>query len=292
MEPLKKETPEIKPGLYDLTNAEYHSSAGISASHLKELEKSPKHYQAWLEKPKECNEAMLIGKAVHSLFLEPQQFAKEFAFAPECDKRTKEGKELYASFLSSITNQEIISPATAEIINSVFPALIDQVSTSKILTALFKGTKEKSFYWTDPDTGLLCKCRPDCLTDLGVITDLKTTYDASPGAYSAQIGKMRYFMQAAFYLDGVRHAVQQSNAQVNFQSPKAFVLVPIETSAPHGIAMYQLDEQAIELGRSLYKKLLALYASCASQKSWPGYSQKIETVSLPNWVFYNYKETK
>ena len=43
--------------------------------------------------------ALVLGKALHCRVFEPAEFGKRYAIAPSVDKRTKEGKELYADFV-------------------------------------------------------------------------------------------------------------------------------------------------------------------------------------------------
>lgn len=283
------EPKHLEPGIHDLTNKEYHSSLGVSSSHFEELLKSPLHYKTWLTAEKKTSDEMLIGKAVHALFLDPTTFEKEFVIAPKVDRRTTVGKAEYAEFEKSVNDREILNKEVMEIVNNVTTSLKRQAEESQILTRLFTGIKEKSFYWKDVDTGVLCKVRPDCLTDIGVIADLKTTFDASESAYAAQIGKMRYYIQAAFYIDGVNETIRQTGVNLNIKLIDSFILVPVEREAPHGIGVYALDAQAIGLGRRLYKKMLELYAKCEREGKWEGYELKPKVIELPKWVYFSEK---
>ncbi|WP_010597300.1 PD-(D/E)XK nuclease-like domain-containing protein [Rickettsiella massiliensis] len=42
---------------------------------------------------------------------------------------------------------------------------------------------EQSLYWKDPNTGILCKCRPDILRS-SLVADLKTAQDGSAWSFS------------------------------------------------------------------------------------------------------------
>jgi exodeoxyribonuclease VIII len=54
--------------------------------------------------------------------------------------------------------------------------------------------------------GALVRCRPDWYHPGGLILDVKSCQDASPAAFAKDIARYRYDMQAAFYLDVMRHA--------------------------------------------------------------------------------------
>lgn len=142
------------------------------------------------------------------------------------------------------------------------------------------GTPEQSLYWTDPDTGVMCRCRPDWLKelpDLTVAVDLKTTKDASPDAASKTIGDYGYHQQAAFYLDGIQAALQK---------PARFVFVFIDKRAPHLITVRELSEADTAIGRAKNRRALRIYADCTKTGIWPDWTgpvDEIPTISLPTW---------
>lgn len=170
-------------------NADYHRHAAISASHLKEIERSPQHYWARFVDPNRIEPtptpAMQLGTAVHAQILELNRFDEIVAVAPEgIDRRTKVGKESWAAFESEAKGKVVISRDDAAIVSAMGRAVFSHPAAAMLLA--FKGKAETSWFWTDEKTGLECKCRPDWLLDDGsVIVDLKTTEDASLGGFSA-----------------------------------------------------------------------------------------------------------
>lgn len=83
-----------------MTNKEYREAEGISRSDLFKISRSPKHFKYEQENPAEQSKALLFGIALHSYVLEPEKFKEEYAIIPNCDKRTKAGKETYRQFLA------------------------------------------------------------------------------------------------------------------------------------------------------------------------------------------------
>jgi exodeoxyribonuclease VIII len=142
------------------------------------------------------------------------------------------------------------------------------------------GKAERSVYWIDEATGELCRCRPDFWREDDIVVDLKTTEDASPEGFGKSIANWSYDTQDAFYRDGC--------AAVG-KPLRAFVFLAVEKSArvvegqPLGVAVYQLDEAGRDLGRAKYRADLATYAQCKATNKWPCYSDKLETISLPQW---------
>lgn len=140
------------------------------------------------------------------------------------------------------------------------------------------GLPEQSVYWVDAITGELCRCRPDWWHQDArgdILVDLKTTEDASPEGFARSVAKWRYHVQAAMYSDGVEAATGRK--------PRAFVFIAVEKKAPHAVGVYALDAASIDAGRVEYRADLSRYAECRATGVWPGYSDKIQPISLPVW---------
>jgi hypothetical protein len=146
--------------------------------------------------------------------------------------------------------------------------------------ALSLGKAELSAFWTDPDTGIKCKCRPDFLMSNGEtltgILDVKSTLDASSSGFSRSIGKFGYDIQAAFYIDGVK-------AVTGLELP--FFYLAAEKTAPHAVAMYRASDAMVETGRKKYRAALELLQWCRETGQYPAYQPfgDIETIELSKW---------
>lgn len=137
------------------------------------------------------------------------------------------------------------------------------------------GKAEVSVYWRDAMTGELCRCRPDWWRDDDVLVDLKTTDDASPEGFAKSMANWRYDVQDPFYRDGVKAATGRE--------VRAFVFVAVEKKPPFAVGVYVLDSESVELGRAQYRADLRTYAECIRTGVWPGYGEKIQTISMPAW---------
>jgi exodeoxyribonuclease VIII len=137
------------------------------------------------------------------------------------------------------------------------------------------GTPELSAYWTDAETGLLCKCRPDWLA-MPLIVDLKSTEDASADGFQRSAWNWRYWVQAAWYMDGVQQATGQR--------VDAFVFGAFEKAPPYACAFYFADEAMLDMGRKEYRRLLRILADCMSSDKWPGYDTDVRALGVPLWA--------
>lgn len=171
-------------------------------------------------------------------------------------------------------HRTILNPEQWKTIHAMRDALMAHPAANALLTGI-KGKAEKSVYWIDATTGVLCRCRPDWWRDDNLIVDLKTTEDASPEGFARSIAKFRYDVQDAFYTDGVQQATGKR--------PKAFVFIAVEKKPPYGVGVYVLDAETKDLGRAQYQHDLRVYAECVRSGVWPGYGDKIQTISLPGW---------
>lgn len=258
---------------------DYHKGPGTSKSQLYQFAKSPAHYLASLTTPRKETPAMRIGSIFHGMILEPERV--KIAVAPVCDKRTKDGKATWEAFCIENAGAEIVTADEGEMLNGMAASIKAHPAASALLAGA--GTAEGSCFWFDERSGELCRCRPDFYReDLGIVVDLKSTEDASPKEFARSIANYRYHMQSAFYQDGVEAATGDFI--------KGFVFVAVEKRPPYAVAVYQLDMQGVEAGRVEYKRLLLDLADCKAAKKFPGYSDRIETISMPAWSikeFYN-----
>lgn len=265
-------------GKYDnISLHEYHRMKGWSKSALDIIDKSPAHYLAWLRSEKESTPAQAFGSALHCAVLTPKLYEEQYAIAPECDKRTKTGKELYQDFLEKSAGKTPITSDQAAKIEEMKAALIAHPVAAPLLT---NGEAEQSFFWIDPRTGLLCKCRPDYLRYDGICIDIKTTEDARFKAFQRSSYSYRYHVQGAYFTDGIFQATQKECSD--------FVIIAIEKEPPYGIMVYRLDDLAIDTGRVSYEMNLD------TAKNFKEHPEKYTTVypesespvelSLPAWA--------
>lgn len=143
-----------------------------------------------------------------------------------------------------------------------------------------------------------------------IIGDLKTTEDASPEGFAKSIANWRYDVQHAYYMDGTRLALEQGKCNPPQEGkaelsvywtdpvtgvlcrcrpdfwrgyPKHFAFIAVEKKPPYAVGVYVLDSEGVEIGRAQYQHDLRVYAECVRTGVWPGYGDKIQTISLPAW---------
>lgn len=267
-------TTYMAPGM---SGAEYHAHPAFSSGFLKRLKQSPMHADHARRNPPEPTAAMTFGTALHTALLEPGRFAAEYVTMPEgLDRRTKEGKALYAELIASgratITHDE--SEMIAEMIRAAH-------THPEVPGLLRDGLPEPSIFTTLH--GQPVKVRPDLFLRPcaghpgGLLVDVKTTGDASPAEFGRTAWRLGYHIQAALYVDAVH---QLTRAPV----PPDWMWLAIERDAPHGVALYSADPGLIEIGRREVAELLELAGECTATGIWPGYPTDVEPLQAPAWA--------
>jgi len=255
-----------------MTNKEYHSLESISASDLKAIAECPAKWHYNKSNLKEETDAMRQGTAIHTAILEPHLYDEQIAVLSKIDRRTKAGKDAYAEFVESSKEKTIITQDQNEIAQSCKDSVMADNIASQLLTHN-EALIEQSLFWTDPETGIECRTRPDYIGN--AVIDIKSTRNASPQSFMRDAYNMQYHIQAAFYLDGVR---------ANGMEINKFVFIVIEKDAPFIVQTYVADDAFIERGREDYKKALETLVRCRETGKYPAYETGIQTLELPKWI--------
>lgn len=263
------------PGIYpDIPHDVYHSMHDyVSNSYLSRLNKCP----AAAKVPQEETPALLLGRAVHCYVLEGEdEFFKNFCVAPEVKKRTNGGKAAWAEFCAANPGKDVITSAEMQTLVAMRESVYQHPFARMILA---EGISEQTVLWTDANTGIKCKCRPDRIPSngAGVLVDLKTTGDAGERGFLHSVVNYGYARQAAFYLDGYNAA---TGADAD-----AFIFIAVEKVAPYRVEIYELDPEFIEWGRMDYQRLLQIELQCREQKQYPNrQSNELITLYKPKYL--------
>lgn len=268
---MSQEVTVIENELLDMSNEEYHSHTEyIGSSQIKQLLKNP--YLFFHPQLQEHKDVFDIGSAIHCLLLEPENFEKEFAVAPKCDKRTTKGKNDWMQFCQENEGKIVISEDDFFNICELQKAVL---AIPEVVKLLRNGVSEKSFFTTLED-GTKAKARPDRLRDDKIVIDVKSCRDASPDAFKRDIAKYGYHIQDAYYTDVL--------------GAKGFVFLAIEKEPPYMVGIYQLDPVAKDRGRELIQKAL-LITKQGEKYQTPLYTGNdgavIQTLTLPAYAFYD-----
>jgi hypothetical protein len=261
-------------GIKTISFSDYRALDRVNIHALTHLEKSPLHFKHSVTTYSDPTPAMRFGTACHIAALEPDRFCDLVVCEPmDINKKTKAGREEYAAWLASLDDEVVvISDEDYQRVLDVRDALYQHPVVRKCLSV--PGQSECTALFSR--AGVDCKARIDRLPgdELPVVFDLKTAQNASPADFAKACVNFKYHYQADFYL----HAVRALGID-----KRHFIIGVVESQPPHGVAVYELNNEAMAHAQARVDALLEQYRTC---QDWNrGYSRKVETLALPPWAF-------
>lgn len=297
-----------KPGIYNMSAADYHAGPGVSKSNLDLVHECPALLEWSRNAPTDddTKSAVNIGTAFHALVLEPDVFSREYVvdFCPpdsaissvedlkgalsvrnvefkasaskaaltkillDADPEAPVTDALHEEWRKGVNGRTVLSAAEWKKLDLMRGSLMAHPMARWFVEA--EGKSEQNFYAYDDDTSELIRSRMDrTLSGRPIIVDLKTTGDIKRFEYSVQ--DYRYYVQDAFYTD-----IYQ---KVNGEKPNFVFLVvsTVRDRCRYPVRVLKLPPEQAQMGREEYHEDLRKYAECKATGVWAG----IEFISLP-----------
>lgn len=274
IEPIdyKDLTPELaRKGCFvlNMPNDAYHAYEGISKSGLDLIDRSPAHYAH--REAFEPTRAMILGSAIHSAILEPDQFEKDYVLLRDVtDRRSSAYKEAVKAHSADF----VLTGKEADQIAGMQEAIYLNDTARTLLEV--EGWCELSAFVECPETGALLRARYDKLNHDGVAVDLKSTQDIRYDQFQRSVASYRYHVQDAVY--------SRVYELITGEPIGAFKFMCVESASPHATKIYTLDDEAKLIGHRVAMRNLATYAECKQSNNWPYPDGSDELLSLPAWA--------
>jgi hypothetical protein len=259
-----------------MSSDEYHATSALNSSRLKKFAEGEYKYWSVYESPDRPpqpapTQAMIIGRAFHTLILESELFDSEFeVLTAECeDGRLKMGKDARERIKAA--GKTALKISEVETLKGMADSLRANELFAKILRL---GKTEFSWFWIDDGTE--CKVRFDIVVPpchefpRGAFCDAKTAAysqgfaDASPLGFGKTFYKLGYDIQTGHY------AVGAMDLFCTEELPDVF-FAAVEKSYPYLSAVYQLNRQ--QLNDSVIKRddLVERLNNCKKINKWQAY---------------------
>jgi exodeoxyribonuclease VIII len=246
----------------------------VHFSTLREMRKSPAHYKWACENKREQTRPMLLGSITDALVFGHRKVAPYAG-----DRRSKAA---WGDFVNAHPGDIC---CTAPEIADAMPAVTSLRAHKEAWGYLHSEHAELQRVMLWEDHGLPCAAGVpgeggrggfDVLDQADeMITDLKSTNDASPAGLERHILAMCWHAQGAWYVDG---------AAVQGMPRYGFRLVCVESSAPHVVTCVRLSPELLNLGRRLLRTWIERLKQCAEANHWPGYVEREYEQGVPEWV--------
>ncbi|MDQ3234532.1 MAG: PD-(D/E)XK nuclease-like domain-containing protein [Pseudobdellovibrionaceae bacterium] len=264
----------MQPGIYpDLDIKKYHSSPGDSKTSLCKLDRAPKVFRDFrdsVQRPK-ATRSLQTGSIFHIVM--EGEFERQCRVGPEVnDKRAKEWKQ----FVKENPGRICVTPDEARQVLGMRAAMYEYGPARKLLSK--PGRFEVSYYWIDPGTGLLCKCRPDWISaDQKLIVDFKTAADVTEQKFVRSAGTLHYHVSAAMTAEGVYRTTGIL--------PESYTYLAIEATPPYLTAAYEATANDFRLGRRFVRRNLALLKRCQDNGAWPGLPEEVRALDVERFMY-------
>jgi len=230
----------------------------LSYSALKQFDKSPNHLLAYWNRDLTPSSAMIKGRLIHTLVLEPDTFDERYAIF---EGKVKRGKA-YDAFLEENEGKDIISVKDHEEALEIR----DKVWNDEISAKILSETQEVEIEFEQELYGVNMKGFVDGLGD-DFCFDLKTTQSSEPSKFARDCFNYGYHLQAAIYLAAT--------------GKKKYYIISVESSAPFNVTVFRMTEDLLDEGFALLDRLLQKY------KDWDGkevgYTNVLEPLDVPAW---------
>lgn len=276
----------------DLDPALYHADRGaLSSTGLRKLIKSPAKFKSYWqgELSDEVTDAMHFGTLAHTAILEPKRFMEGYQLIPEfwgytakgertTSRNCKEVKDKEAMFYATLPKGTIaVEQEEYNNLTGMMGAILDHKDACVALT---NGKPELSGWYVDKETGLLCRIRPDFLHFNGrTLVDVKTTKDCEAFSFARDIYSHGYHIQLAMYAAGCEAI---TGVKVKFPT-----IIAIEKQPPFEVAVYVLDDAAMDLGEAMYRRGLRRLKEALTTGVWPKYQSQAQNISLPGYAYWD-----
>lgn len=272
---------------------DYLQLDGASVSFLMRLlDKSPLHALHYRDEP---SPAKTLGTLLHLLLLQPERKDEVFIRPADADRSSNANKQHLLDFwcdIADFTPSEVpyvngkpLAPGKlldvqlleAEAALALVPSLIvteEQYEQAKAMVRSVMDNKNAAFLMAqgeaeatltaeDPYTGMPMRGRIDWVpawTD--TLIEVKTTSGITASEFARTARQLDYHTQASYY--------RNLWELVHGKRIAHYKHLVIESSPPYQVALFELGERSLELGRKRWRKALELFARCNASNLWPG----------------------
>lgn len=284
------------PGIHTgVSLSDYLMLDAVSSSRLKDLGRSPAYCKYRMTASRGDTVATIVGSLVDALLLTPADVEGNFLKAGTCCATLKSGARCTSNG-SLVLGREWYckkkshAPVTAGPPVARVLAEDDYDRALNIFHAIqahpwwqdFQPTidaAQDTLVWTDPNTGLLCKGRPD-IKGGATLVDLKVCREAAQNLYPRKCAYLWHPHQLSHYATGY--------AELGVEITKRVILAA-HPEEPHEVTAYVMHPLFNEWADGIVRDRMDAYADYASLNSWPPGVPEVEL--LPEWLMEDEVDT-
>lgn len=289
---------------YDLTNEQYHARREtVSSTGIRKILSSPAaFYEGLIQIEEEAldpdstvnvgSKHLRIGTLVHECILEPKKFFSKFVLMPEFVGMTKDGRPSNRSAEALKKKEDWLKALPPDVtvcdeetfhqVAGMVKAILDHPDARNIFERdvdgqLSSGLAEVSGFYSDPETGILLRIRPDFMRfDLGIVAEVKTAASAERRKFASKIHEFGYHIQLAMQCSGIKI--------ITGESADLPIFIAVEKKPPYEVAVYTADADMMALGEKMLRQGLRTLAQCLEKNQWPRRQVTAENISFARYL--------
>jgi len=297
----------ISEGIHtDISIEAYHADTDyLSATNLKWARQSLAQFRYQMDKKlrgesQEEKSSFGFGNAFELALLDTKMFESSVAIreddmwvsearnkqpeiAPENLRRSKTYQDLSKKYETEKGNRYSINDVGSESYEAI-EHMIESCKKDAVINRLLENVSyQLSLFWTDPETGIRLKTRPDiCKVKTNSVINLKTTKDGSPEEFSKDIAKYAYPLQAVLEMRGCIATGLLDKIDYYFW-------LVAEKNEPYCATVYEFDKEDWGYNATELDYLLGILKKAQEANLWPGYSQRSDNkygilkAKIPLW---------
>lgn len=223
---------------FKATHAGYHASPGVSNSMVSVARKNLELFRGrFVDKtiPNKTTKTMEFGDACHKMILGDGTIT---VIPPDVlAKNGAKSTNAYKAFALAHRDESLVTEKEHHQLEAMKAVLLSVPRVAAWLNDS-EAHREYPIRWTDPETGMLLRTKPDILT-ASCIPDLKTAASCDHEAFAKQALNLGYHRQAVFYPMGVK-------AFTGKQLP--FVFIVQEKTEPYTVELIELSQTFLARG--------------------------------------------
>jgi len=272
-----------RPGIYDLSESEYHSdpctAPSLSSSIAKLiLTQSPIH--AWMACPRLNSNWEPLNKKTFDI----GRAAHREALGKGANWVTIPNDLLAANGAASTkTAKEFIENARA---NGKTPIKESEAESVRAISAKVNGRLREMGIALNPKCsemaafaridGIWCRCLVDNAPEShrAPLYDLKTTTDANPETIARTIMSYGYDVQAQHYRETWKAATGED---------RPFRFIFVEKEPPYEVCVVEIAGEDLMMAEKRIKRAREIFRDCLERDNWPGYPLEVVQVKLPEF---------
>lgn len=277
----------MQDGIYtDLSIKDYHANrTHFSSTQLKLAKRSLKEFHWYITgkiKPVDKIE-FSFGNAFELALLDKQNFESlvaieqdsawiKKALADKPDLKVPRNSAVYKAEYSKFESENVGKYIVAETGKHSYEAIekmLESCYQDAVIQKLISNTEyQLSLFWTDKESGLKMKTRPDiCKRKKNSIVNLKTTTDGSPKEFSRDLANLDYPLQACIEISGCLNTGLM-------ESVDNYFWLVVENEPPYNATVYEFAKEDIEWCMDNLRYIITKTKRALDESLFPGYSDQ------------------